>query len=63
LLATPQEFKDQVILGREVPVKGHLRGPGPRNDRVDADGAYAVPAEKLVGRAADPLTAAVAVIR
>jgi hypothetical protein len=59
LLAAAQKVEDQVILGRKVPVEGHLRRAGPGGDRVHADRPHAFPAEQLVRCPAYPLAPAV----
>src|SRR5262245_26794280 len=59
LLATAQEFENQVILGREIPVERHLGGAGPGDDRIDTDRPDAFAAEEFVRGPVQPLTPAV----
>jgi hypothetical protein len=58
-LTAAQKVEDQVVLGRKVPVKGHLRRAGPGDDGVYPDRPHAFAAEQLVRRAADPLAPAI----
>ena len=59
LLPPLQEVQDELVLGREIPVEGHLGRAGPGDHRVDTDGAHPFPAEELVGGTAHPLPPAV----
>jgi hypothetical protein len=49
LLAAAQEFDNQVILRREIPVQRHLRGAGPGDYGVDSHGPDTFAAEQLIG--------------
>jgi hypothetical protein len=59
LLATAQEFDNQVILRGEIPVQRHLRRAGPGDDGIDSHRPDAFPAEQLVGGSAYPFAPAV----
>jgi hypothetical protein len=50
LIAPPQHRQDQLVLGTEVIVEGHLRHPRLGEDPVDAGGVIAVLVEQPLGR-------------
>jgi hypothetical protein len=51
----PEVGGDEVVLGAEVPVQGHLRHPGLGDDRVHPHGTVAVAVEQARGGVQDPL--------
>ena len=55
LVAAFEECEDECVLGGEVTVERHASDAGPFDDRVDADGADALPGEELVRGVEDPL--------
>src|SRR5437667_11349636 len=59
LLATAQEFDNQVILRGKIPVQRHLRRAGPGDDGINSYRPDAFPAEQLVGCPAYPFAPAV----
>jgi hypothetical protein len=45
----PQIFRNQLVLGREVPIERHLVGAGGLGDRVDPDSPDSMPVEQIPG--------------